>query len=64
MIFVSLVLVSLHSNKNNERFINKTKLRIIMTKDVIHIVNSRALGGGIGTVLDYLQEGLNQSRKQ
>jgi len=32
-----------------------------MTKDVIHIVNSRALGGGIGTVLDYLQEGLNQS---
>ena len=32
-----------------------------MTKGVIHIVNSQALGGGIGTVLNYLQEGLNQT---
>lgn len=30
-------------------------------KKVLHIVNKNALRGGIGTVLDYLIEGLNQS---
>ncbi|MBT3298170.1 glycosyltransferase family 4 protein [archaeon] len=32
-----------------------------MANNILHVVNSQALGGGIGTVLDYLDQGLNQT---
>ena len=32
-----------------------------MKKKIIHVVNNRALNGGIGTVLDYLDEGLREN---
>lgn len=39
--------------ENNQKYYNKKK--------VLHIANKNALGGGIGTVINYLREGINQS---
>jgi len=35
----------------------------MVKKKVLHIVNENALGGGIGTILDYLTEGINKSKE-